>query len=40
MGKECEVDDTGSEDPATDEPQLVLITDADIKKPKVDDLHR
>ena len=38
--KECEGDDTAHEDPATSEPQFVLITDADIKKLKVDELRR
>ena len=40
IGKEFEGDDTAHEAPDTAEPQFVLITDADIKKLKLDELFR
>ena len=40
IGKYCEVDYIEHEAPATAEPHFVLITDADIKKLDVDELHR
>ena len=40
IGKYFEVDDTAHEAPATAEPHFVLITDADIKKLGVYELHR